>query len=450
MSLRNVDEVTMPALRTLFLTTLCLAMAASPPFTQQGWADARLPTSRMLNRYGLTLAWWNQARMNPSRERVLHSMVDEEIICVQSASGLASGFDNEQGRLLWSIQPGRRDQSTFRATSNQDIVLIAGGMKVYAVDKLSGNLLWDFRLPSHPSTSPVLDATHMYVATVDGNVHAFDLRTIQQLHSESQLREFSFRANAWHYNTPQAVTTPPVITRGSLIFTNRTGSLYAVEVRPEERFRFQFELDVPVSSPLTYANGFLYLASEDHHFYCLNERTGKVRWDFATQLPVRKAPQVDGDQVFGFPARGGMHCLTAMNGDHLWWNPHATEFLAATPSLVYASDDLGNVLLLSREDGTMRGLLPLRSFNVRIANDRTDRLCLITSRGLIICIHEQGREFPLFQKFPERRPILPLFAPELPEADAETDEVSQNPARPEAISAAAATPIFLDEPTKGS
>jgi outer membrane protein assembly factor BamB len=439
----------MPALKTLLLTTLCLALAASPPFTQQGWAGARLPTSRLLNRYGLTLAWWNQAKMNPSRERVRHFMVDEEIICVQSSSGLTTAFDNEKGRLLWSIQPGRRDQSSFRAASNQDIVLIAGGMKVYAVDKLSGNLLWDFRLPSHPSTSPILDETHMYVATIDGNVHAFDLRTIQQLHSESQLREFSFRANTWHYKTPKAVTTPPVLTGQSVIFTNRTGSLYAVEVVPEQRFRFQFELDVPLSSPLAYADGYLYLASEDHHVYCLNGSNGKVRWDFATQLPVRKVPQIAGEQVFGFPARGGMHCLAARNGDHLWWNPHASEFLAVTPSLVYASDDLGNVILLSRDDGTIQGVLPLRSYDVRFANDRTDRLCLLTSRGLIICIHEQGREFPLFQKFPERRPILPLFAPESTEAEGDTEEVSQNTARPEAISAAA-TPLSIDEPTKGS
>jgi hypothetical protein len=47
-----------------------------------------------------------------------------------------------------------------------------------------------------------------------------------------------------------------------------------------------------------------------------------------------------------------------------------------------------------------------------LANDRSDRIYLATESGLVICLREQGREFPRFHKYPEREPILPEFAPE--------------------------------------
>jgi hypothetical protein len=56
--------------------------------------------------------------------------------------------------------------------------------------------------------------------------------------------------------------------------------------------------------------------------------------------------------------------------------------------------------------------LPLRDFTVRYGNELTDRIYLATSRGLVICLRENGQEFPIYHRYPERQPILPEFAPE--------------------------------------
>ena len=55
-------------------------------------------------------------------------------------------------------------------------------------------------------------------------------------------------------------------------------------------------------------------------------------------------------------------------------------------------------------------LLPLAGFDVRIANDRTDRLMLSTPTGLVVCVREIGRYEPMFHRYPGRRPILPTFS----------------------------------------
>ena len=80
--------------------------------------------------------------------------------------------------------------------------------------------------------------------------------------------------------------------------------------------------------------------------------------------------------------------------------------------------------LLSRENGGLVGALPLRQFTVRLENDRTDRLYMATQSGLVTCIREKGSGFPLYHMFPDRRPILPEFAPEA------GDEKATPPAEP--------------------
>ena len=85
------------------------------------------------------------------------------------------------------------------------------------------------------------------------------------------------------------------------------------------------------------------------------------------------------------------------------------------------TDDLGNLMVLSRADGAPLGVLPLRDYSIRVANDRTDRIYLCTESGLVVALRERDQEFPEYHMFPERRPILPDFAPEGEQPAAEVE-----------------------------
>ena len=53
-----------------------------------------------------------------------------------------------------------------------------------------------------------------------------------------------------------------------------------------------------IAAPLAVAQGFVYLASEDFYFYSINTLNGRIRWEFISGLPIRKKPQVIGENVF--------------------------------------------------------------------------------------------------------------------------------------------------------
>ncbi len=54
----------------------------------------------------------------------------------------------------------------------------------------------------------------------------------------------------------------------------------------------------------------------------------------------------------------------------------------------------------------------MRLFPIRVANDRTDRMYFASNRGLVVCVREREREFPLFHKSPEKASVLPDVAPD--------------------------------------
>ena len=64
-------------------------------------------------------------------------------------------------------------------------------------------------------------------------------------------------------------------------------------------------------------------------------------------------------------------------------NGKIIDFIAASPDTLYTTDRVGNVVLLSREDGSILGALPLRHFSIRVPNDRTDRIFMTTPTGMV-------------------------------------------------------------------
>lgn len=407
---------------TIACTLLVTCTLADSARAQGQLGAARLPGRAMLARYGLERYWWNQATLNPSRDKLVYLVADEQLLYAQASSAVLTTFDAESGKRLWSRQIGRIDQPGYPVFSNRELVLAAYGTRLFALNKFNGDILWSIKMPGQPATTPAVDEKHVYIGTLDGSVYAFSLAKIRELFELARLPQWSYQTVAWRYKTAREVTTPPVPDGNYVYFSSRGGSLYSVTTEKRE-LQFQLETDAPISAPMADSDSALYMASEDFNFYCINKLDGQVRWDFTAGLPIRQRPWLITDRILLAPFTGGLHCLKAASGEPVWWRPEVNEFLGATRNLMFGSDDLGNVLVLSRETGVPVGSLPLRNFSVRFQNDRTDRLYLATSTGTVIAIRDRLQEFPLYHRHPDRRPILPEFVPEggLPAEDTGDD-----------------------------
>lgn len=381
------------------------------PVHAQGAANVELISQDAAARLGLERIWIGQTVFNPQRDKIVHVILDEDNIYTESSSGHVTAFDAEDGRKLWSILLGRNDEPIFPITSNESICLCVTGNTMHALNKRTGKKLWSLRIPGAPSTGPAMDDKQVYVGTLDGSVYAFSLDKIRTAYTENRLPKWSYETVVWRYQATQEITSPPVITGRLVNFGCRDGSVYGV-ARLNRKLVFQFETNAPIMAPLGQKGDTLFVVSEDHNFYALNGNNGDVRWDFASGLPIRKRPIVVDDDLYLVPDRGGLFCLSVNAGAKKWWHESLTDFVATTGQVTYATDRDYNLVMLSREEGKILTRMSLRGYPIRVSNDRTDRVYVVSDSGLIVAMRPQGRSYPTFHKYPDRLPLIPLFEPE--------------------------------------
>lgn len=402
----------------------CLAVAALlvPAFA---FAAGELPETRDLERAGLVNGWWARATVDSRQDEIEYLLPDEHHVVAQSRQGLLTCFRADTGRVEWSVLLGGPMVRAFPAVMNEREVIVAVGLNMFSLDKLTGETLWQLRLPNHPSCTPDVDAYQVYVGTVDGSVYAYDLREIRRLFSERKLPAYTHLAQVWRYKTPKEIVS--VVSDGTVVnFISQIGSLYGVDAQ-QRGLRYQLETDAKVVTPLGLGGDSLYLTSRDARMLSINATNGKLRWIFTTGTPIVKQPRVVGNHVYVAPSISGLYSLNATDGAEEWRQPNATEFLAATDSRVYGFDTVGNLVSLDRATGRITSRLSMREFSVHAANELTDRLYLATPTGLIASFHEQGQSLPMFHRNPERSPILPELAPDEPAA-APAEAAAETPA----------------------
>lgn len=399
----------MPARCWGFASLLLVTLLIGPGYSQPATQRSTFPPAGQLNRFGLKMAWWNQAHIDPNRDTVRHLTADEQVVYVQTTAGVVTAIDMETGQKLWSLQLGRKDAPAYPVTTNDELALVLSGLDLFAVEKWTGDLAWRVRLPAQPSTSPVMDARQVYVGTLDGSTYAFDLRKIRELFEQSLLPQWSYQTVAWRYKTSKTIHTPPIPWGDIVNFASENQSLYSV-TKEGRNLKFQLETDAPISAPMAQSDGYLFMASEDFNIYAVSLISGKIRWQFVTGLPIVTAPRAVEKNLYVAPKRGGLYQLSTDSGRQQWWKPELTDFVAESTHFTFATSERGDLVILDKNTGGTVGALPLRHFSIRVANERTDRVIMATSSGLVIMLHESEQEFPTYYMFPEERPIFPEFA----------------------------------------
>lgn len=404
-------------LRAAFLIPWVMLIGVSPVLAQSAsLVGTRMPDEGNLNRVGLTRAWWGHSVTNSTRDKIIHLALDETTLFAQSSNGVITAFDCETGRRLWASQIGGADKAIYPASSNDELLFVVNGLTMYAVKKQTGDVLWGLALPGQPSTSPVADDRRLFLGFLDGSQYAFDFKRITELQQKGLMPQWSYLTVLWRYKTSKAITAPAVPSGALVAFASTNGSLYSVGAQ-ERELKFQFETDAPLSAPLARYKDNLLLASEDYNLYSINITNGKSNWRYTAGRIIRKAPIVIANETFLLPEHGGLIKLSPATGKQFWVRPGVENFISATPQHVYGKDLLNNLVVMSRQDGAVLGTLPLERFSLHVANDRTDRVYVATVGGMVLCLRELDRDFPLFHQHPERLPISPEFAPEKPEGE---------------------------------
>ncbi len=255
------------------------------------------------------------------------------------------------------------------------------GSKAYALDRATGEKLWEFNSRSIFDSSPAVFEGTVYVGAQDGNLYALDankgsvrwkFHTGGPIESSPNIRDgvlyigsddanvyairLADRALMWQYGTAGAVKSTPALWRGMCYVASTDGYLYAIDNTGNLRWRTSLGSTPCFSSPSieggkvivgagynlvavdarsgqrrwTFITGglvtgspavferFVYIGSEDTSVYAISAATGRAVWRVGLGVPVQSSPTVVGDTVLVRGADGLLVALERLSGKTVW------------------------------------------------------------------------------------------------------------------------------------
>jgi outer membrane protein assembly factor BamB len=294
-------------------------------------------------------------------------------------------LDADSGRLVWKAAP-----SSYVATFSSPVVagrfLVCGeglhytlNARVFCMDVLRREILWTYTTHGHVESTPCIDKDRVYVGAGDDGYYCFrlepnadgqavvlwhaptercpDADTSPAVHDGRVVVGCGMHGNSicclnaetgeelWRIATPYPVFGAPTLVGGRVVVGMGNGNF--VESAEEVKRK---ELDYlrkqgRTSEELAAAEKTLGPAGE---VWCLDEKTGKVQWEFATGDVVLGAVAAGKDRLFFAGRDGFVHALSTTGKEVGRWNAHAP--IVASPALS------GPLLYIVTENGKLYGL----------------------------------------------------------------------------------------------
>jgi hypothetical protein len=218
---------------------------------------------------------------------------------------------------------------------------------VYALDAVTGALVWRHETGSDVDSSPAVSGGVVYVGSGDGYVYAINATN---------------GALLWRCPIGFNVTSSPAVSRGVVYvgsagpYANYNYYVYALNATNGAIvWRYQTG-DIIESSPAV-VGGVVYVGSDDDNVYALNATTGAYLWSYRTGDYVGSSPAVSGGIVHVGSDDYNVYALNATTGA-LVWSYRTSFYVESSPAvargIVYVGSDDGRVYAFGLAIGLVR------------------------------------------------------------------------------------------------
>ena len=383
-----------------------------------GWADY-LVSNQKASQVGLERAWFAQVRVDPARHKVVHWLPDGDHLFALTSAGSIQCFDTETGATLWTTEVGVGHAPAAGLAVNEKYLALLGAGRIYIMDRGDGHQLWSLPVGGAPTAAPALSVDYAYVALVSGRVEGYHLEDPT--------------TPVWQYDSIGRTFQSPTATGKVVSWPTDRGLLYVGRADPP-RVLFRVETHDEIVTAPAEQDPYLYVASLDGNLYCFHETNGSEQWRYSTGYAVTSTPAIVEDTVFVASEGPTLHAVNATTGKFLWRVDGVTQFVALGKQHTYGMNRYGTIIVLDNDSGAIAGQLPTSANTQALVNDKSDRLFLVSDRGLVQCLHEIGADEPTWHRATHEAAELKAAEDEAKPAEGDTNaEESDAPDATEAI-----------------
>jgi hypothetical protein len=331
---------------------------------------------------------------------VVKRKIPEVTLFASTMAGMVHAIDGETGRTRWSAQYGKLGHPTLSVASNDEVVAVINGMRLYVANRDDGKLIFEKLLNGVPGAGAALSDEMVFVPTLSGFVEAYQLKDPDE-------------TTVTLYNTAGKIEVRPTVSSSTVSWPTSDGKVYTANANTVG-IRTRRELGDNIQAPtVVHPPNLLFAAAADGFVECLDELRLTPIWRFSTGEAVLHPLVIAGGDLYIVTESGGMYRVDPKTGNEYWWSPGVTQFISASQERVYCADEFGRLSILDRSTGGQLGLLPTQAADVKLINPHTDRIFLGSRTGLLQCLHESALDRPLVH-FPEPKkkpPPPPVVKP---------------------------------------
>ena len=372
-------------------------------------AATRLITFEEAARHGLQRAWFAQVSVDVTRGRVSHWTLFHDQLFSLSTSGTLQAMNAETGKTLWTVRVGAPDGVFAGPSVNEKVVALTSGTKLYVMDRDDGHVLFTRSLGSASAAAPALSEQYAFVTLINGQIEAYPLE-------DSSLQ-------VWYHQSAGRIFYSATVTGDLVSWPTDRGFLYVAQA-DGPRVLHRVETNAEIVAPPAELAPLLFVTSRDGYLYCLQGLTGAEQWRFSTGYPIVKKPAVVADTSYVASQEPALHAVNSQTGERLWSASGATQFVAEGAKHVYALDRYGTLFIVESESGGIIGRINVGDGATALVNDQSDRIFLVSERGLVQCLHETDSPEPTYYRL---QPVD--IKPDDEEETAESPFVEETPAQ---------------------
>tara|TARA_R110002126_G_scaffold16527_12_gene65995 strand:+ start:1677 stop:2813 length:1137 start_codon:yes stop_codon:yes gene_type:complete len=300
-------------------------------------------------------------------ESGLKPLIREDKVYAASRDGIVLAKNLSNGRTLWSFDLRREGETSLLARFSRDTARIAGGIaysadklflgteegEVFALNAVSGELLWRVPVKGEVLASPAAGEGLVVVATTAGNIIALDPDSGEQ---------------RWIFENEQPPLTirgvsEPVIEAGGVIYGSSAGRVgvliaergYQAWEEPIASAQGSTDLSrlVDVDAKPIVVAGTLYTIAFNGELVAMELRSGRQLWkrDYASFRNMTVA----GNILYLVDSTGGIYAVDRRNGSEVWGQQGLQRHFLTGPTVykdyLVVGDNKGNLHWLNRESG---------------------------------------------------------------------------------------------------
>ena len=197
----------------------------------------------------------------------------------------------------------------------------------------------------------------------------------------------------WELMTRHGISSAPAVYQNLIYFADEGGAVFAVSEDKGAAWPLdssKFQTDGRIVADVKADDGGVYVASMDSKLYCLEQASGRLRWQYYGTRPLTDSPIITADTVYQVVPGVGVAAINKIEGDinrqATWTAKGAKQFVSQDQDHCYLVGANNQLMAVDRKSGELKFKSQRRDLVEFATNTKDATIYAATRNGTVMAV----------------------------------------------------------------